>query len=166
MQTQPGNVMHYLIPAAIIVVVVALRLRRMSQARPLQIGRLWIFPALYAVVCIYLLVEFPPAPVGWLWCVAALAAGSALGWQRGKTMRITVDPETHRLNQKASLAGMAFLFVLIAIRAGARIEGRAMHLDLGLVTVVLALFALGLFAVQRVEMYIRARRLLAAARAG
>jgi NAD/NADP transhydrogenase beta subunit len=166
MQVQAGGVMQYAIPAAIIVAVFALRLRRMSQVRTLQLERLWIVPALYAVVCVVLLVEFPPTPLGWLWCVLALAAGGALGWQRGKTMRITVDPETHQLNQKASLAGMAFLLVLIAIRTGARAEGQAMHLDLRMVTVALAVFALGLFAVQRVEMYTRARRLLAAARAG
>lgn len=166
MQVQSGHVMQYLIPAAIFVVAIALRLRRMSQVRPLQVERLWIFPALYAAVCVYLLIEFPPTPIGWLWCAVALAGGSLLGWQRGKTMRITVDPETHQLNQKASLAGMAFLIVLIAIRAGARIEGPAMHLDLRTVTVALALFALGLFAAQRVEMYLRAKRLLTVARAG
>lgn len=166
MQVQPGHVVQYVVPAAIFLVAIALRARRMSQVRPLQVERLWIFPALYAAVCVYLLVEFPPTLIGWLWCAVALAGGSVLGWQRGKTMRITVDPATHQLNQKASLAGMAFLFVLVAIRAGARMEGRAMHLDLNTITVVLALFALGLFAVQRVEMYLRAKRLLAAARAG
>jgi NAD/NADP transhydrogenase beta subunit len=154
------QMLSYLIAGIVFVVVVAFRMRRLTQVRPLRIERLWIFPAVYLAVCIYLLVELPPRlPLGWLWCVIALVAGGALGWQRGKTMRITVDPET------ASLAGIMFLLVLIAVRSVARFEGRALHLDLGLVTVALAPFALGLFAVQRVEMYLRARRLLTAARA-
>jgi hypothetical protein len=162
----PQQMLTYAVAGIVLVIVVAFRFRRLAQVRPLQIERLWIFPALYGAICLYLLVEFPPTPLGWLWCALALAGGAVLGWQRGKTMRISVDPETHQLNQKASLAGMAFLLVLIVVRAGARVEGRAMHLDLGTVTVVLALFALGLFAAQRVEMYFRAKRLLAAARAG
>ncbi|CAN5233029.1 hypothetical protein BH10PSE15_BH10PSE15_10580 [soil metagenome] len=162
----PNQILSYLVAAIVLFVVVAFRIRRLAQVRPLQIERLWIFPAVYLAVCIYLLIEFPPTPRGWLYCALALVVGGALGWQRGKTMRITVDPATHQLNQKASLAGMAFLLVLIVVRAGARIEGQAMHLDLGMVTDLLVVFALGLFAVQRIEMYLRAKRLLSAARAG
>lgn len=162
----PQQALSYLIAGVAMIVVVAFRLRRLARARPLQIERLWMFPAAYAAVCVYLLIEFPPTWLGWLWCALALIAGGVLGWQRGKTMRISVDPVTHEINQKASLAGMAFLLGLIVVRSGARIEGRAMHLDLGLLTDVFAVFALGLFAVQRVEMYTRARRLLAVARAG
>jgi len=161
----PNQMLHYLIAAVALVLVVAFRMRRLAQSRPLLIERLWIFPAVYLAITVYLLVEFRPTSFGWLYCALALVAGGALGWQRGKTMRISVDPVTHQLNQKASLAGMAFLLVLIAVRAGARIEGQAMHLDLGMVTDILVVFALGLFVVQRVEMYTRAKRLLAAARA-
>ncbi|WP_375396942.1 CcdC protein domain-containing protein [uncultured Sphingomonas sp.] len=162
----PGGLLSYLVPIAIFAVIFFFRARRMSQTRPLKLEYLWMFPTLYLVVTILMLVQFPPTPVGWGICAAALAVGAALGWQRGKTMRITVDPVTHALNQKASVAGIAFIFVLIAVRAAVRAEGVAMHLNVALLTDALVVLALGLFATQRIEMYLRARRLLDEARAG
>jgi len=166
MQVQPGGIAQYLVPAVTIVIVMALRLRRMSQVRPLKLERLWVFPAVYGAVCAYLLYETPLTLAGWGGCALALLAGALLGWQRGKMMRIMVDPVTHQLNQKASLAGVMFIIVLIALRAAARIEGQAMHLDLAMATNIFVVFALGLFATQRLEMYLRARRLLQTARRG
>jgi hypothetical protein len=166
MQVQPGGVVQYLVPAAVIVIVMAFRLRRMSQVRPLKLERLWIFPALYGAVCAYLLYESPPTLAGWGLCALALVAGVLLGWQRGKTMQIMVDPVTHQLNQKASIVGMVFIVVLIALRNVARIEGQAMHLSLAMVTDIFVVFALGLFAAQRLEMFLRANRLLETARRG
>lgn len=162
---QPTGLMSYAIPIAIFLVVFALRARRMTRERPLRVERLWMFPALYLVITVGLLAQFPPTLTGWAMCLVALLVGGALGWQRGKTMRISVDPETHQLNQKASIAGMAFLFVLIAIRAGARAEMGALHLNVAVLTDVLVVFALGLFTTQRIEMYLRARKLLDEVRA-
>jgi membrane protein CcdC involved in cytochrome C biogenesis len=162
---QPQGWMQYAIPIAIFVLVFAFRARRLSQLRPLRIERLWIFPAIYLVVCVGMLVQFPPTPVGWGLCAVALAVGTALGWQRGKTMRITVDPDTHQLNQKASLAGIAFLFGIVGLRAAAKAGSSALHLNVAMLTDMLVVLALGLFAVQRVEMYLRATRLLDEARA-
>jgi len=118
MQVHSSGVMHYLVPGATIVVVVALRLRRMSQVRPLKLEQLWIFPAIYGAACCYLFYEFPPTLAGSGYCALASAVGALLGWQRGKTMRIMVDPVTRQLNQKASLAGLAFLVVLRPARGG------------------------------------------------
>ena len=44
-----------------------------------------------------------PHGLGWLWA-GLLAAGAAIGWQRGRSMNIAVDPETHALNQSLTLA--------------------------------------------------------------
>lgn len=162
---QPQSWIQYAVPTAIFVLIFAFRARRLTQLRPLRIERLWIFPAIYLLVCTWMLVQFPPTPVGWGLCAIGLLAGAALGWQRGKTMRITVDPETHQLNQKASWAGVAFLFVIVSLRAAARAEGSALHLNVAMLTDILVVLALGLFAVQRVEMYLRAKRLLEEARA-
>ena len=161
----------YLVPALIIAVVLALRWRRMSRVRPLKLERLWIFPAFYAVVAVAMYARFPPQGWGWAFCALALAAGAALGWQRGKLMRITVDPETHALNQSASPAAMLFILALIATRFGARSVlsggGGALHLNAMAITDILIALGLGLFTVQRIEMYLRAKRLLeAAARCG
>jgi hypothetical protein len=84
-------------------------------------------------------------------------------------MAITVDPQTHMLNQQASPAAMIFLVVLVAIRFGLRSvlteEAGALHVSAAFVTDVFVVFAVGLLAVTRLEMFLRARRLLDEARA-
>jgi membrane protein CcdC involved in cytochrome C biogenesis len=163
---QPNGLTSYIVPVVIILVVFALRMRRMSQLRPLKLERLWIVPSLYLLVVIGLFVEHPPTLGGWAIALAALAAGCALGWQRGRMMQIHVDPETHALNQKASVAGMAFLVGLILVRMVARSLGGDLHMDVNVAVEALAALALGMFSLQRLEMYLRARRLLDQARAG
>lgn len=163
----PQGWISYAITAVVIAVVFALRWRRMSKVRPLKVGQLWIFPALYAVVAIGMFVSFPPHGLAWLFCAIALGLGATLGWQRGKLMRITVDPETHALNQTASPAAVLFILVLVVMRSGARavlVGDNALHLNAMAVTDMLIALALGLFTAQRAEMYLRARRLLETAR--
>ena len=77
-------------------------------------------------------------------------------------MRLHVDPETHALNQQGSPAAMLFLLALVVVKAGARAEGSAMHLDVVMLTDALLALALGMFTAMRVEMYLRGKRLLAA----
>lgn len=155
----------YAVTIAIIVVVLALRMRRMGQMRPLKLGNLWIVPAIYLVVAALMFVQLPPT--GWvaIASIAGLAIGAAVGWQRGKMMHIHVDPETHALNQKASPAAMFFLIALILVRAGARsVIGETGSVSPAMLTDPLIAFALGMFTLQRVEMYLRAKRLLEEAR--
>jgi hypothetical protein len=156
---------QYAIPIAIFAVVIALRMRRMGQMRPLKLETLWVVPAMYLVVAALMFWQFPP--FGWITiaCVSALLIGAALGWQRGKMMHIHVDPETHALNQKASPAAVFFLIALIAVRSGARtFLGQAGAVSPAMLTDPLIAFALGMFTMTRVEMYLRAKRLLEEAR--
>lgn len=159
----------FAISAAIILVVLALRMRRMSRERPLKIEQMWIIPALYLGIAGFMFWRFPPTGLIWIAVVVGLGIGAALGWQRGRMMHISVNPQTHEVSQKASPAAMLFILGLIVIRMGAReaaaMGGVSLHLDLGSVTDVLIAFALGLLATQRIEMYLRARRLLDQARA-
>ena len=155
----------YAITIGIIAVVMALRLRRMGQMRPLKLGNLFIVPALYLVVAAIMFVQLPPT--GWvaIACALALAIGAAVGWQRGKMMHIHVDPETYALNQKASPAAMFFLIGLIVVRMAARgMLGQNSGVSPAVLTDPLIAFALGMFTVQRIEMYLRAKRLLEEAR--
>ena len=110
----------YAVTIGIIAVIMAVRLRRMGTMRPLKLGGLWIVPAIYAAVAALMFVQLPPR--GWVAIASAvgLAIGAAVGWYRGKMMHISVDPETHALNQKASPAAMMFLIALIAVRMAAR----------------------------------------------
>ncbi len=158
-----------LIPVVIALLVIGLRFRTLSRERPLRIERLWIVPALYAVIAVATFWSAPPAPMTWAAAVSALMAGAALGWQRGRMMRITVDPATQAISQKGSLAAMAFIIVLVLVRSTARsaealgIPG--VHFNVMTMTDVLIAFGLGMLTLQRVEMYLRARRLLDEARA-
>lgn len=158
-----------IISFAIIAVVLALRMRGMTRERPLKLEQLWIVPGIYLVIAGLLFYAQPPRGMAIAWCLGALAIGAALGWQRGRLMRISVDPETQTLRQKGSLMAMLFLLLLIAIRTGAReaaIFGvGGFHFDVAALTDVLVALALGLLTMQRVEMYLRAKRLLDEARA-
>ncbi len=164
----PQQWISYVVTAAIVAFVLALRMRRLSQSRPLKLERLWIFPTLYLVLASVMLFEFPPSGLQWALCGLALVVGGALGWQRGKMMQIEVDPATHMLNQRASAGALIFLVALVAIRFGARgllgSGGGPLHLNTMVLTDVLIVMALGLFTAQRVEMYLRARQLLAQVR--
>jgi membrane protein CcdC involved in cytochrome C biogenesis len=153
------------ITIAIVVIVMAFRLRRMGQMRPLKLESLWIVPAMYLVVAALMFWQLPP--VGWVAIASAVALviGAAVGWQRGKMMHIHVDPETHALNQKASPAAMFFLIALIIIRSAARgILGQDSGVSPAMLTDPLIAFAFGMFTLTRLEMYLRARRLLEEAR--
>lgn len=164
MQGQQSYI-SYAISFGVLALVLALRWRRMSRTQPLKLERLWIFPALYLVITVTMFVVHPPSAVGWLFALAALGAGAALGWQRGKLMTITVDPETHALNQRGSPAAMLLLVFIVLARTGARqlAASGGWQVDPLAVTDVLIAFALGLFATTRLEMYLRAKRLLAEA---
>ena len=160
-----SSVITYGIMIVVIVGIMALRMRGMSRMRPLKLGNLWIVPAIYLAVTVWMFILLPP--VGWvaLASLGGLLVGAAVGWQRGKMMHIHVDPETHALNQKASPAAMFFLIVLIVVRNGARsLLGSEGHVSPAMLTDPLIAFALGMFMLTRLEMYLRAKRLLEATR--
>lgn len=165
MQFDTPHLLRYGITALVVGLILALRIRRMSRARPLTLERLWIVPSLYALLVASLFVQAQPSLRGWALCAGALVVGAGLGWQRGKLMQLSVDPATHQLNQKASIGGLLFIVVLIAIKLVGQAEGSALHLDVMLLTQAFATMALGLFSAMRVEMYLRGRRLLERARA-
>lgn len=166
---QPSHWINYAVALAVVAIVVVLRLQRLGRTRRLKLEWLWIVPALYAVAAVGMFASFPPTPIGWALSALALAIGGALGWQRGRLMHIEVDPQTHALNQKASPGAVLFIVALIAVRMAAHAMAEAerayMHLNAMALTDILIAFALGIFAVQRLEMFLRARRLLQAARA-
>lgn len=162
---QPQGWLSYAIPLAIFVIVITLRMRSMRKMRPLKLERLWIVPAIYFIVAALMFFELPPT--GWVAIASGvgLLIGGAVGWQRGTMMEIHVDPQTHDLNQKASPAAMFFLIGLIVVRAGARtVLGHDTDVSPAMLTDPLVAFALGMFSMTRLEMYLRAKRLLEEAR--
>jgi hypothetical protein len=99
----------------------------------------------------------------------ALIVGGFLGWQRGRLIRIDRD-SSGGLTQKASPAALILLVAIIALRFAARsyfgpspdANGQMSEQAL-IATDALLLFAVGLIATTRVELAIRARRILAGA---
>lgn len=156
------QMMQYVVTALVIGLVLALRLRTARRARRLRLETLWIVPAILAIAFAGMIAEYPPpGALTWAWLALALAIGGAIGWRRGAVMRITVDPETHALNQQASPAALLFVVLLIVARQGLRYEGAALGLNVLQVTGILTAFAVGLVAATRAEMFVRGRRLLA-----
>lgn len=168
-QAMQAGWISYAIFFVVIAVVLTLRVRRMSRHRPLKVEQLWIVPAIFALITGFLYWRFPPQGLTILWCLGALAIGALAGWQRGRMMQILVDPKTHEISQKASVWAMLFLLAMILIRYAAReiiaLGNATWHVDVMTVTDVMIAFALGLISAQRLEMYIRAKRLLETARA-
>jgi hypothetical protein len=161
----PPAWINYVLPV-VIALVIALRLRRMRRVTRLRLETLWIVPAIYMVVLAVSLYEYPPASLlNWFELALAAGLGAAIGWRRGKLMRITVDPVTHQRNQQSSPAALLFIVLLIVIRQALRYEGAALGLNVLQLTGILLASGLGLFAATRAEMFLRARRLLAEARA-
>lgn len=145
------------------------RLTRARKSKPLKLEWLWVLPLVLLLATGALLWQMPPRGLEWLWLALAFALGGAIGWQRGRMMKITVDPETHDLNQQASPAAIVFLVALVAVRYGLReglsAEAEAWHLSAAFLTDVFVVFAMGILSVTRLEMFLRARRLLAEAKA-
>lgn len=152
-----------------VAIFMVLRLRRARRPRPLRVEQLWIVPALIIVVAVLVLWQLPPALADIPWLIGAAIVGGLIGWYRGKMMRITVDPDTHAVNQSASPWTMIFLLVLLALRYGARYalaeEAETWHIGIGAITDAPLLLAAAMLIFTRVEMYLRGQRLLNQARA-
>lgn len=157
----PNGILQYIIPVVVIGIVFSFRARSMMRMRPLKLGQLWIVPAIYLAIVAANFIVYPPSRDGWIAAAVALAVGAAIGWQRGRMMTIHVDPDTHALSQKGSPLAILFLLGIILIKTAAQTEGRSLGFDLMLVTDAALALALGMFTMTRVEMYLRARRMLA-----
>ena len=148
-------------------VVFFFRWRQMSRARPLKIERMWIRPAIILAICALVLTRLPPRPQDVVWLAVALALGAVVGWQRGRFVRIVVHPQTHEINQQASPAAMFLILGIVVLRMVLREEAASVwHMGVNLIADASIVFAAGLFTAQQIEMWLRARKLLADARAG
>jgi hypothetical protein len=166
----PSPFIGYAIMAVVLIVVLGLRMRNIGRERPLKVGQLWIIPAVITILAVATFAATPPTrPLEWAGSLVALVVGAALGWQRGRLTHISVDPETEQVRMKQSITAFLFIVVLIALKTTMRSlvgpgGNTLFHLSpQGLSDILIALM-LGLLAVQRIEMYLRAKRLLAEAR--
>jgi hypothetical protein len=164
--------MQLFLPILIILPILYLRMRKMTKAQPLKLGRLWIRPAFILLAAT--LVVFLPQPgqhavrhflaQDWAWLAVAAGLGGVAGWHWGRTMAIEVHPEDGTLMVKGGQAAILVMAVLIlfrmGLRTGLRMEANAWHLDVLLISDALIVFTAFLFTLRAVEMYLRARRVM------
>ncbi|WP_028970272.1 CcdC protein domain-containing protein [Sphingomonas sp. URHD0057] len=167
MHQSGGNWVTALVPFVIIAVVLALRFRSMSKERPLKVETLWVVPVVYLLLAGSMLVALPPPPIGWGLAVLGIGVGAAIGWHRGKLIRIHRDAESGELRQKASPIAIVLLAALVVLKLGARAifgDTAVGHPGSGamLLTDAFIGFALGLLSATRLELFLRARQIPAA----
>ena len=155
------------IPILIILPVLCFRLTRMMKPQRLKLRSLWIRPAIILLVGFGVVGAAPPPARDWFWFALAALLGGVLGWQWGKQMAIHVDPENGTLMTRGSQAALIMMGLLIVVRiglrAGIRMESAALHLDATMITDLFIVFAATLFGLRGLEMFLRARQVLAQA---
>lgn len=162
-----ASTMISLVVAAVIIGLVILR---NSRPRKLRVEFLWVRPMIILFGAGYYFSLFPPkTPIETAGLVAAFAIGAGLGWWRGSFTRIEVDPATHLATQQASLLGMLVIVGLFGFRYAVRIFALQNPSALPISPYALAgwllALAVGLIVLQQLEIWLRARRLIAAAKA-
>jgi len=153
--------------------VLYFRMRKITRAQPLKLNRLWIRPALFLAAAVLVLLAPPPAqgqvpalaPLDWAWLGLAAALGAVAGWYWGRTMTIDVHPENGTLMVKGGQAAIMVVAVLILFRLGLRTgltaEAKAGQLSMFLVSDLSIVFTALLFSLRSVEMYLRAKQVMA-----
>jgi hypothetical protein len=170
MQSGSPNIVAIAVSAVVVGLVLLLRVRRMTARRPLNPATLWIVPAIFVGIAVLTIGEFPPRGMDWVWMAISLLLGAALGWQRGRLMKIWIEPESGTLMSQGSGWAIVFLVALIAfrslLRTGLAMEADSWAISPALINNVFVVFAVGLFGTTRAEMALRAARLKKAHAAG
>ena len=170
MDLSSQHALPYILPLLILLLI----LRRNLRARSLRMERLWVFPAILILGTVAPMSGEPfPGLVTLIGFICALAVGATVGWWRGRLTTINIDPATHDLTSQASIAGTILIGAVFALRYGVKMalaSGGALpwgqRLDVAGVTQGLMIFAAAATTAQRLEMFIRCRRLLSQARGG
>ncbi len=159
----PGQI----IPLAVIPVVLVIVLLRNRRSRVLRPRWMWVVPVLILAVVgsgLYFTPHPPFGPAAYTGFAGALAVGALAGWWRGRTITIQKTADG-TLRAQASPFGLVLIVALLAGRTALRglmeSQAAAWHIDAAVITDAFMLFAVGLVVAQRLEMFIRARAVLA-----
>ena len=164
----PAQTFAPMVMVAIVLLVLVLRNQR---ARPLRVELLWVRPVLLLALFGFGALREPIVltPLNLTVLAVGAAIGVALGWQPGRFMRIEVDPDTHAVTSRASIFGIVFILgvLLLRVLAVTAMRQDAANLPISPIVGSDALIALviAMFTTQGLEMWTRARRLLAQAQA-
>lgn len=159
-----------LIPLIVIAVVLPLVLLRNRRPRTLRPEWMWVLPLIIVALIGFGLwglsrtQQAPTDPASLLILAAGLALGAAAGWWRGKMVTIHKAPDG-TLKAQASPLGLILIVGLLVARQALRpwMEQHAADWHVSPLAILEAfmLFAVGMVVAQRVEMWIRARKIQA-----
>lgn len=149
---------------------IGLAIFRNARGRRLRISRLWVAPSLVLFGVVMAAIYQPRQSALAIGAdVVALALGVGLGWWRARSISITIDPATHELTSRTSPLGMILLLAIFGVRylmrGFAEQHAALFHMTVMEITDVFLALALGLVCAQRLELWLRARAMLADARA-
>ncbi len=155
-----------------IAIVVLILVARNSRPRKLKVDSLWVYPAILVVLLGSSLAAAPPpitvTSISLL--VGGFVLGALVGWQRGRLTHIELDPATQALTSRSSPIGMILILAVFALRYGLR-DLLATYPQLVGVPVLAAgdaliVLTIAMLGAARLEMWIRARKMLAEAKGG
>jgi hypothetical protein len=167
------------LPLLILIPILYFRMRKLARPQPLKLNRLWIRPTVLVLAAALIL--WSPQPglsrhftlSEWALLALAGAIGAVAGWYSARSMKIDVHPEDGTLMVQGGQAAVLIMLALIlgrsGLNTGMRLEGEAFnledgHLDVLLMTDALIVFTAALFTARSIEMYLRARRVMDAAK--
>lgn len=159
-----------LIPLIAIAVVIPLVLLRNRRPRTLRPDYMWIMPLIVTALIGFGIWGMsvsgrghaPTEPLSLLILAVGLALGCAFGWQRGKMTTIYKEPDGTLKAQASPIGIVIIVAVLVARRAlEPWLEAHAAdwHVNPNAILEAFMLFAAGMVVVQRIEMWIRAKRI-------
>jgi hypothetical protein len=165
----PGSSLtSYIVPLGVVLLVILLR---NSRARSLKIERLWVLPAIYMVLLVSTLYGAPPpvTPFSIGLLVLAFLLGAAIGWQRGRFTQVHIHPQTGELSSRASPIGLIFIFAILVVRLAGRdflaSNAALVNVPIAAVTDAFIVLAVAMLSTQRLEVWLRASKMLAEAKA-
>jgi hypothetical protein len=170
MDPQTIRYISYGIPILLVLVIYFFRFRSAGKAQPLRPGALLIRPVYFVVILgliLWLARPFDAQSLGIL--AGCLIVGSAIGYWRGKMVHIEVHPETHAMSSVTPVFAVVLIVLLFIARFALKIflfpnMGNASHESM-LLNAYFVAFAVGAVGVPPIEMYFRANKLLAEAKA-
>lgn len=110
-----------IISIAVIALVVVLRILRMAREQRFGIVTMWIMPAIFAALAIWvMLFEHLTRAMDIVLAVVALALGGAIGWYQGTHTTVRVDRTARAMFVKISPIGAAIFFGVLAVRVAIR----------------------------------------------